>query len=164
MSITLYPVPNTEFYIDEMYNMCNCEGVLYAYNGLTITFNNYLQSLGQTLRKRSAYGDTPLPATIPRWSEIPNQTKLRNPADNLLYGVKDSFAYVHLGGDIAGNARGLGSGPMLYCRSDWAQRVKRSVIVPDFRSKFINPAEINIRTPIPKPFPTIEPPPFMFRP
>jgi len=163
MSITLYLIPNTDFYIDEMYNMCDYEGNLYAHNGYTITFNNYLYSLEQPLRQRMdgpAYGDTPLPTTMPRWQEMQKVwTEF-----GVEYGIKDSFAYVRtVGGDVQ-NAPGIGSiGPMLFCKSNWAQRNKKSFATSPIRSNFVNPMEMNKRAFVPKALPTRLPPPFMLR-
>jgi hypothetical protein len=153
MSIILYQVPETEFYVDKGYNLCDREGTLYVYKKCTITLDDYLNSLGKSPQRRSdspGYGNIPPPESFPLWSQMQKKWIGLN---RLQYGLKDSYTYVLLSDGTVGNAPGSGPGSTLYCESEWADRNKRSASVSEPRAKLINTANVNERIRVPRSLP-----------
>lgn len=126
MSIILYPIPETQLWIDEAYNLCDCEGTLYSRNGLTVTFQDWIATLGPTLRKRQGYPNMP-PPSITKCGQLPKKWTGPPGTLNMTYGTDGTYIYVcdNLGGAHA--AQISPSGAAYYCKTDMMQAVKRNV-------------------------------------
>jgi hypothetical protein len=124
MSIILYPIPETQLWIDEAYNLCDCEGVLYSRDGFTVTFRDWIATLGPTLRKRQGYTNIPPPSAtscsqLKRWKGPPGTP--------VIYGTDGEYIYTC---DNSGRARPVqtnANGVPYYCQTDMMQALKRSV-------------------------------------
>lgn len=127
MSISVYPIPTTKYYIDEDYNLCDCEGYLYKKDGNTISFDEYLDiKNSRTLRRRQGYVETPPPVGEPNPAEM-------KPVWNDVSGSYYSWRYYlyKWNGQKYIPVSGNGSGTVKFCKTDMIQNMKRTVPTPN---------------------------------
>lgn len=132
MSIPLYQIPNTSYWIDEAYNLCDQDGTLYVQYGLTVPLDEWLDSLGPVLKKRQmpAYTNVRPPPNPINWGQI---RWCWLGSNGMTYGILDSYLFVR---DNFGNpvpAPGSMPGTSLYCKTNVGQGMKK--IVPATQSR-----------------------------
>lgn len=134
MSIILYQIPGTQYWIDEGYNLCDSYGTLYEQNGSTIPLDYWLDSLGSAMRRRQmpVYGGFRPPPDVTNW----NQIKWCWSQSGESYGILDSYLFHrdNLGRPIPVTAPTTG-GAVLYCKTDVAQSMSK--IVPASQSRVL---------------------------
>lgn len=126
MSIILYQIPGTQYWIDEGYNLCDSDGTLYEQDGFTVSLDDWLDSLGFAMRRRQmpAYGGARSPPTVTNWDQIKwcwNQ-------NGTWYGILDSYLFLrnNSGIPVAVTASTTG-GALLYCKTNVAQSMSKTV-------------------------------------
>jgi hypothetical protein len=125
MSFFIYPIPNSGYWIDEAYNLCDEWGNLYTQDELTVPLEYALDSR-PTLRKRQmpSYTNIPPPPVVSNW----NQIQWNWVDGGMTYGILGLYLFVKDGlGNIHSATSATSSGEVLYCKSDVVQRMKRSV-------------------------------------
>jgi hypothetical protein len=120
-SFYVYSIPGTNIFVDNGYNLCDYEGVLYESDGYTIPFEEYIA--GNANLRRRQYPEVPPPPTgVLYWKDMDECW------DNGRIGIKGNYAYVQ---SPQGFAIGANQGNIiLFCELGFMRNRRRQIQTP----------------------------------